>query len=425
MVLFLVISVLTALAFVNRRLAGSLLYPPASLAALWSVYLVLYSLSGNLFFKVGDDTLFFYMWCACAFSAGGIITLLFARDKRVDRVAAPVSDRRKKIVRRILDGLLVILVIGLPFYVHYIMALLADGGLVEFFVTIRAKMVELSDDAIGSVSFMDNLAVLANAVPLLVYFEDDGSRGRRWRTWLSLVLALAYNLLTAGRAGFVTLILSLFALHWLKEKRPNWKVLTALGMAFIIIFAALAILVRKGDVEKEATFVENLPAVFDGFLWYALGGIVAFDTIYHHPTRIEANQNLDRDLKVVARKFDSHVEVPSIHSQYTTIGPGGNMNIYTAYFSYYPEFGFAGTSFILFLLGGILTWVYLLAGTGSSQAMILYSILFSGVVLTGYAENLVLNLNFLGKMFLVTFLLYRFGAGTREKRETVALVAAH
>jgi oligosaccharide repeat unit polymerase len=197
-------------------------------------------------------------------------------------------------------------------------------------------------------------------------------------------------------------------LHWLKEKKPNWKVITALALAFVITFAAIAILVRKGDVDKNASFVENLPAVADGFLWYALGGLVGFDTIYHHPTQIEANQNLDRYFRVIAKKFDNRIEVPPVHSEYVTIGPGGNMNVYTAYFSYYPQLGFFGTTLVLLLLGAFLVWTFLAAQSRNPQAAILFSVLFAGLVLTGYAENLLLNLNFLAKMFFVTWLMYRF-----------------
>ena len=414
--LALVISLLGTLAFVNRRVAGTFLYPPAMFAALWAIYLSLYAVSGSLFFSIGDDTLFFYAWCVCAFSAGGYAVLLFSRRRRTQDFTPDITDQRRRRIHLFLDLLLLILVVGLPFYVRYILSLISDTGLVGFFITIRAKMVELSDEMLDTVSFMDNLAVLANAVPLLIYYEDDGSRARRWRTWLSLFLALIYNLLTAGRAGFVSLILALFAMHWLKEKKPNWKVLTALGLAFVITFVAIAILVRKGDVDKNASFVENLPAVADGFLWYALGGLVGFDTIYHHPTQIEANQNLDRYFRVIAKKFDNRVEVPPVHSEYVTIGPGGNMNVYTAYFSYYPQLGFLGTTLVLLLLGTSLVWIFLAAQSGNPQAAILFSVLFAGLVLTGYAENLLLNLNFLAKIFFVTWLMYRFRLHPRPLR---------
>ena len=416
------LAVLVALALVGRRFGGSLLYPPATFAAVWALCLALYGSSGDLFFKIADDTLFFYVWCACAFGVGGSVMLVLRQIVTGPSLAPrPVSASRHQKIKWVLDFCLLILVIGLPFYIRYIMSLIENEGILGFFITIRAKMIQLGDESMGAVSFMDNLVVLANAVALVVYYEDDHSRSRRWRTWLALALAGLYNVLTAGRAGIVTLILSLFALHWLKEKKPNWKVLTALGTAFIVTFVALAILVRKGDVEKDATVVENLPAVFDGFLWYALGGIVAFDTVYHRPTEIEANQNVDRDLQVVAKKFDNQIEVPSIHSQYTTIGPTGNMNVYTAYFSYYPEFGFVGTTVILFLLGACLTWMYLLARSGSPQATILFSIMFAGIVLTGYAENLLLNINFLAKMFLFTFVLYRFRNDSQQHVDKIAL----
>ena len=85
------------------------------------------------------------------------------------------------------------------------------------------------------------------------------------------------------------------------------------------------------------------------------------------------------------------------------------MNIYTIYFSYFPQFGTAGSLGMMFLLGAGVTFAYLKALTGGPQAIMIFGILFYAVPLSGYAEYYFMNLNFLGKMVLLSFVCYGFG----------------
>jgi hypothetical protein len=69
----------------------------------------------------------------------------------------------------------------------------------------------------------------------------------------------------------------------------------------------------------------------------------------------------------------------------------------------------------MLLLGAGVTWSYCRAMAGGAAAVIIFAILFYGVLLSGYAENFLLNLNFLAKMLIFTFVCYGFSS-QRPKR---------
>jgi len=412
-----VIIALTILAWLNRYAAKSFLYPPAFFAGLWAIYLLLLWLSGRVFFSVADDTLFFYFWGAVAFSTGGQVASFLSR-MRTNRAAytpvQPSQEQRRK-VRRVLDVLLLTLVAAIPLYWHYVLQLATQANISNLWVAIRVQMIEAGEsENSSSFRLMDNLVVLSLITALVTYYEDDGTRARRLRTYLAVGLALIYTSMTAARFSSICLIVSLVALNWLKRGGISRRAIIALSLVFVLVFSALGILLHKGAVRADETVWENVPALVDGFLWYTLGGIVAFDTVLHNPNSVPAVQNIDRPLLLAANKFGGRYDLPSRHAEFVAIGPGKDINIYTFYFSYFPRFGVMGTAVIVFLLGLAVTMVYQSASSGNPLAVVFFSILFSGIVLSEYAENLVLNLNFIAKALVFTWILYRWARGRRR-----------
>src|SRR5262249_51498557 len=141
---------------------------------------------------------------------------------------------------------------------------------------------------------------------------------------------------------------------------------------------------------------------------YAFGGIVAFDQVFHNPLKIPAVWSIDRVFRQVANKLGAGLEVPSLHAAFVDVGPEMETNVYTTYFAYFPHFGLVGTTLVLLFLGGVTSSVYWAAGRGDQVAQLIYGILFSGIILTGYNESLFMNMNFLAKALLFGYLLYKW-----------------
>ncbi|HEY7618076.1 MAG TPA: O-antigen polymerase [Terriglobales bacterium] len=413
---------LALLAILNRCLASSFLYPPALFAGVWTLYLTLLWLSGESFFQIGEDTLSFYFCAALAFSLGGLCVRVFWRPGP-GALTVPfttVPPERQAALHCVLDGLLIILVAALPVYWRYVVRLASQAEIGDLWAAIRLQMIVEGTENTGALRFMDNLVVLALILALIAYYEDDGTRRRRIRTCLAVGLAFVYTFTTATRASGVTLVLCLLALHWLKHRRVTRRALLSLLLVFVIMFSTLGILLRKGEAQPEATLAENVSALVDGFLWYSLGGIVAFDAVFHEPTRVPPTQSVFRPLLLVANKLGANLDIPPLHAEYIPIGPAKDMNVYTMYFSYFPACGRARTMLVMFILGFATTAIYDLASAGNRTATFVFAVLFAGIVLSAFAENLISSMNFTAKLLLVTWALYGWAGRSRGPARTVA-----
>lgn len=309
---------------------------------------------------------------------------------------------------------LLILCIAFPFYLRFITDLVADAASGSFWVDLRDMMIEEHTDTLSGFSLMDNMVVLADITVLIAWFHRDTEK---WRTWAAFAFFITYNVLTAGRAGFVFILLGLFAIEGMRQRRIPWRPLLILGLVFVVAFFGLAILVNKAGATVDESLADNIPALVSGFQLYTLGGLVAFDTLYRQPSAVEPTQNIDRSFKILAKKIGIKTEVPYLHADFVPVGVSGiDINVYTIYFSYFPQLGALGSVAIMSLLGAVLTWAYFKAVVGGPQAIIMFAVLFYGIPMSGYAEYYFNNLNFLAKMLLATFLCY----GLRSQRQESA-----
>jgi oligosaccharide repeat unit polymerase len=404
MVTILAITCLALFAGVSLFIERSPLYPPFAMSGCWAVFLCLHACSRSLLFPIHEETLCFYVIGALAFCVGGFFAHFFYRPKRI---TAQYDQAR---VKNVLSVFLLILCIGFPFYVRFITGLLADVASGNLWVLLREQLIAEHTETLGGFSPMDNMVVLANITVLIAWYHRDTEK---WRAWMAFAFFLVYNLLTAQRSGFVSILVSLFAIEVVRQRRIPWRTLVVLGLVFFIAFFGLAILVMKAGASPEQSLAENVPALVEGFQIYTIGGLVAFDNMYQHPTAIPPTQNIDRSFKILANKIGFRTEVPYLHAEFSTVGASGiNTNVYTIYFTYFPQLGTLGSVAMMSLVGAGLTWVYFKAVGGGPRVVIMFAILFYGIPLSCFSENYFNNLNFLAKMLLATLLCY----GLRSRR---------
>ena len=106
---------LAVLAAINRRIAGSWLYPPALLSAYWSVLLFALYASGDMFYPISLATVMLLFVGKLAFSLGGLV-VLFTLGRRSWSLLPDPDPRRKLAVRVFLDCGILLLLAALPFY---------------------------------------------------------------------------------------------------------------------------------------------------------------------------------------------------------------------------------------------------------------------------------------------------------------------
>ena len=289
--------VILAIAGLNRWIGKSVLYPPVLFSLVWAFSLFLVYQGGRAFFPLAGDTLLFYLWGVCAFAVGGALGLAiwFLRTEPRPSRGANMPASRSVAIHRSLDVLLLLLLFALPFYIKRLLDLASGTAIADFWMGIHSRLTDYStEEGSHTVSLLDNCVVLSLVVAMVACREDDGTRPRRLRVILATTIALAYALLRGERAGAIILLLSLLAISWMRGRKIKWKFLLVVTSAFFAVFIAIAFLLEKGYVERDAALRENIPALVEQVEWYAAGGLVAFDQVFHDPKKIPPVWGIDR-----------------------------------------------------------------------------------------------------------------------------------
>jgi hypothetical protein len=177
-------------------------------------------------------------------------------------------------------------------------------------------------------------------------------------------------------------------------------------VALLLVFGTVAIQLEKGFVRRELGLRGNIPALVADLQWYALAGVTGFDHVARDPADVPSTGGVTRGVRELASRFGVGIMLPSLHAQYRTVGVARSVNVYSAYFSYYPDAGPAGTAVLLGGAGLLCALVFAAARRGSAGGRVLYGIAFVGMCQSVYNEAFYTNVNFLAKNLLLLGALY-------------------
>jgi oligosaccharide repeat unit polymerase len=409
--LVLAISILSVLAIVNYQIGNKgLFYPPLVFCLVWVADLVVFWIAGDFFYSLSAKTLSIFV-CGCfAFSLGSWLTLFLPEG--TPEKSEPLSASS----RRILNLLVLLVVAALPLFYHWIRSITSGYGSNLLMAARAATLDEANDNAVSSLFW--NLATLSIIAAMIAFYE----RGKK-RLWIALGCTLILNLLTGGRSGVVTLILSLICIDWIKNRRLRWKPLAAMVLVFVISFGLIAIYVQKGSARADASLAENLMPVAQGFVQYAAGGLPAFSQVVEHPNLVVHNWQIYRPAQQMLNRLGARFDVPDLRADFLTVGPDGlQQNIYTLYFAYI-DLGWPVTMFVMVGHGFLAALVYRRALLGGKVATLSYGYLFAELVLSPYNELLFMGMNFIVKLLLGSWVIYylpdQWGQFRRFVRESV------
>jgi oligosaccharide repeat unit polymerase len=398
---------MAGLAAINYRVSRSLLYPPALLAASWTILLGLLLATGDLYYPISPPTMIVYLAGVAAFSVGAFFsTHLFAQALTS---ATPRLSRRPGGL--ILTGGLILLVTVLPLYWDHIQDFASAAASEDFWRSVRAESIVQGDDW-SLKTFVTLLweacSVLAVLLAVTAVAENNGSRFSRVRMILLIVVALMYGMMAGASSGAVSLTLGLIGIDAIRHRGLRTRTIIVGLTVAIVSFAVVAAVLSKGNIESSASISENFSGTVELVGVYLLGGVVAFDAVVQYPASITPVWSMWRVFQLTANKFGAGFDVPSIHAEYTDISNDYTGNVYTIFFSYYPDYGLIGVCIIMVILGGLVTVIYQKAVHGNPRAVVLYAFVFSGIVLSGFSESFFLGANFWFKAILYTMLAYRF-----------------
>lgn len=394
------------LAVFNAWLGRSLLHPPVLFCLAWAANMVALAFADTIYNPVSEETLLLFLGGAVAMSVGG--TLMLTLEER--RPARNASVRSSLSVRRLIDACCLLVVAALPVRFARLRQLEGTGSLdllaSDFWVRIRRNSILESDASqVSWLGVSDNLVLLSLFVALAAVADDVANRSLRLRTVVIVPVALFYQLSTASRSSGMALVCGLIGIAWLTSGRWTLRSVAFGSLGALVVFSCAAVFMNKGG-RLDAGFAENVRSVADVLVLYAVGPIVAFDAAFNEPGSIQPVWSIGYSLIQVLNKLGAGIELHSIHAQYTRVAPGYWMNVYTLYFAYVPDFGVAGALLLLGVVGAVLTWLFQHARFGDPRARLLYATTLSAILMSGFNEQLFMNLSFYAKAAVFSFVLY-------------------
>ena len=394
---------------VNWRFCSSVVYPGVAFAGIWLLEFTTQVFAQSVLYPISWSALAVFVIGALSFTAGAALTYLGAA--RQDKPTAPVTVQPEPGDAVILWVFVAFLVTGLPIYIDRLRQLTsADLFSPMFFFQVRYGLIEQAA-TLNRAPLVDNLVVLSSIFALSGYALTDGGRRQRIATWCLVGLALIYNLFAAAKAGPIALVIALFSMHVLLRGQLRASNLI-LSIVIILFLFSVVTVGRLGVIGQPLTLSQSLMSTWEIFLSYFSGAPVGFSIYLDNPQWVPAVWSPWRFFERTANYFGNFFNVPESHAQYVYVGPGLWFNTYTAYFSYYPPYGIGGVVGFMFAIGIVCSWIYRRALSLGLVWLVLYGILFEGILMTIFGEHFMLSLNFILKLIVVVLLI----SGLRKKR---------
>lgn len=369
---------IAALAFLNWRYSRSLLFPSVIFCLVWASILMGLVLSGDAFYRLSSLAPGVCALGCLAFSAGGMIANPLRGPCTFQRWRLR-TVRENRWTLRAIDLLFVIFAGLYPLYWLRLAAMGHGSVGLALLQQVRAQMVEgdLGNSA-GLGPFRYVLAALI-VITLTVTTETCRLHLSKWRLFLWIVLTMAYNIPTGSRLSSLVVLFGVFAIFAFARNRIPLLPAFSIGIAVIIVFAVVAIVLGKGG-DLNASPMENASGVARSLQVYALGGIVACDQVLQKPLQRPEEAPSLRFFYALADSLHLHSSAPPELLPY--VSTPSETNVYSIFYAYFQDFGWAGMSALFMGLGMGLSSLYRVAVRGRPEAVALLGLSCAYLVLT-------------------------------------------
>jgi len=372
---------LLLLALLNYRICGcDVLYPGFIYSVLWLSALAFYTFCFLEVDQISVKTDGILLLGACVFTVGSYAARFMPRvvgvSKRLWKIST--SGLGKKL-------LLAYVLCVFPLFYHDI-ASLTGSYAVWSLASIRLALIKtmLSGKTPYTSVLTSSLPSIAVMVAL-VFVLDKETKESRKLALVAVAMAYVIGILTTGRPQIVQLTLGLIVIAVFRSgnKRfiPNVKRLLPAILLLVIVIGGVSA-VTKADAQKSGV----MPFVSKHLVMYVVGSVPAFDLIVRDPKNFQAMQNATfAKLHPVAASLGWNFRLP--HGSFHFVLVPFPMNTYTAYSSYYLDFGIAGVISFCLIIGLLHGWTYELAKRGSQAAMFVYCVYTYQLVMTIFTDQ--------------------------------------
>jgi len=172
-----------------------------------------------------------------------------------------------------------------PLYWNYLKSMAERSTIENFWLAMRDGTVmegEKHGFKSASAFIFDNLSMIALFAALTAVAQQGKGGARKWHAAFLIVIGLAYQLATASRSGAMLIVMGAIGITLIRGRSSLLRMATVAVVGFLIAYVPAAVMMEKGGDPDEG-ILKNVPIVWNGFLLYAAGGVVAFDQYVSNP----------------------------------------------------------------------------------------------------------------------------------------------
>ncbi len=361
-------------------------------STLWALILTTFFTFSDMFYPITTELLAMIVLGALLFSVGVYVATY--RFKPDISPAPPISmgDRLW-----IIDVLLAMSCIGLPFYVRHAINVGLNGPFDDMWVNLRYA-VTTDIYSFGLTAYFGTISFCTTG--FLLSLE---TRRVKWRMVLAIGLSLTYAIFSSGRTPLFCLVLMVLGILAIQRRiRPLHAILVFVPVA-AATFAFVAVAMLKGG-SATATFDENLITVTDSFLGYLLSPLPAFSGEVGAPPPPGLGENTFRFFFALFERLGAPVNAVPLIQEFTDVPM--STNVYTVFQPYFVDFRWPGAMIAMLLLGGVHGFVYERAASRRPYFVFLYGALMYPLFMQFFQDQYMNLLSTWLQIGLITAIVY-------------------
>ncbi len=361
--------------FLVYQISGKKIMNPAALFSLvWFTILLLHfifklTLLPDLF-PLSISTFLIFFVGTIFFCLGSFMQLIFWQHEKANSLNTKISILKINLKLRLV--LLLIILVGLPFYINAAYRVFLSSNIDNFFVGLRTELA-YGDENIGPLMYLVSFSYVVFGINLYAYFRNR-NRSNLIILVANLIITLTYAVFITGRGMFLELLLLYMGMAFLLNKSFSFKKITYFFLIFLLLFVIIGIMYGKGG-SSEDSFQENIRPAAEITAVYLVSPVNALDWETHHQFQITYNGNnsfrffikIGQQLNLVTNAKVEEILQPFVFIPYPT-------NVYTVYSPYIKDFGKGFAWLMMFIFGFIHSFIYFKA---LFRKNIRYSLYFS------------------------------------------------
>ena len=227
--------------------------------------------------------------------------------------------------------------------------------------------------------------------------------------WITMILV------TSGRAGLIQLVFAVLFIYYLLFRKVSFRAFVFVFAIFLAVVVAGALAVGKVHIGSHESDANILNAFLKHIAIYAFQGPILFSRYFDGSVAVSAHWNPFTSIQHILTFFGG-TPPPSTNLEFNLYGndPGMLGNVYSIYFSLYPDFGIIGALIILSFYSATSTYIYLRARSGELLYIVISAYLFSAMILSVFADYFLTGLWFFVKVIVIMMLFKLYLMATKK-----------